>query len=414
MSSSDVLRKQSPWLLPAAALALSVLLITTASATGRPTGTNYAGLQPGVPELATPVADVNELLQCLLGPDVTVTNEVLIAAPDAAGVFAGALGVIGFDQGIILSSGNIATLAGPNTGDATSTDNLAPGDPDLDDLVPGYVTYDAAILEFDFTCDTAQDVVFQYAFGSEEYNEWVDTPYNDVFGFFLNGTNIAVAPAGCSNAGSPVSINNVNCGNPYIGSGPNCDCFRNNDLDDGGGQIDTEMDGLTQVFYATASISPGTNHIKIAIADAGDAVLDSNVMIRCQSFTCGGAPTVGACCLPGGQCVTLTASDCAIDGGTYFGDFVPCSPTLCGNGFGACCFPDLTCDVEEGDLCASNGGDYQGDGTFCNPDPCGAPLGACCYPSGACILSDELHCGGTYIDDGVSCDPDPCADLGGA
>ncbi|MBK8232416.1 MAG: choice-of-anchor L domain-containing protein [Candidatus Eisenbacteria bacterium] len=120
--------------------------------------------------------------------------------------------------------------------------------------------------------------------------------------------------------------------------------------------INTELDGLTQVFFATGTILPGTNHIKIALADAGDRVLDSDVMIRCQSFTCGGAPITGACCLTSGQCVTLTNGDCFANGGTYLGDFSSCSPNPCGTGFGACCFPDLSCEVEDPDLCGQNGG----------------------------------------------------------
>jgi hypothetical protein len=399
----------------ALAFFMSLAVVQVAEGVGsRPTGTNYIAGRGGGPKLVQPAVSVGELLQCLLGPDVTVTNAVLIAAPQAAGTFVGGLGVVGFDQGIILSSGDVNTLNGPNLGDATSTDNMAPGDIDLDGLIPGYTTFDAVILEFDFTCSTAQEVVFQYTFGSEEYNEYVNTPFNDVFGFFLNGTNIAVAPMGCSGAGSPVSINNVNCGNPYVGVGPNCDCFRNNDLDDGGGSINTELDGLTQVFFATGTILPGANHIKIAIADAGDPVLDSDVMIRCQSFTCGSAPVTGACCLTSGQCVTLTPADCAANGGTYHGDYVPCVPNLCGTGFGACCFADQSCEVEDPDMCAANGGSYQGDGTICMPNPCGAAIGACCFGAGLCELTDPFGCVGVYMGDWTTCDPDPCSNLTGA
>ncbi|MDM7914196.1 MAG: choice-of-anchor L domain-containing protein [Candidatus Eisenbacteria bacterium] len=402
----------------ASALALVLLMILSPSFSlartappPRPTGTNYTPLRGGI---ATPTTNVTELLQCLLGPDIVVENAVLSAAPDAAGTFVNALGVIGFDQGILLSSGDVRTLNGPNSGDATSTISATPGDPDLDGLIPGYTTFDAAILEFDFTCDSVQEVVFQYVFGSEEYNEYVDSPFNDVFGFFLNGVNIAVAPLGCSDAGSPVSINHLNCGNPYVGAGPNCDCFRSNDLDDGGGMIDTELDGLTQVFFATGTIQPGTNHIKIAIADAGDQVLDSDVMIRCQSFTCGGAPVTGACCLPLGECVTLTAPDCAANGGTYEGDYQPCVPNLCGSGFGACCFADQSCEVEDPDSCAGNGGSYEGDGIPCSPNPCGAATGACCYGDALCELTDPFHCLGQYMGDWTVCDPALCIDLTGA
>jgi hypothetical protein len=199
-----------------------------------------------------------------------------------------------------------------------------------------------------------------------------------------------------------------------VGVGPNCNCFRNNDLDDGGGLINTELDGLTQVFFATGTILPGTNHIKIAIADAGDAVLDSDVMIRCQSFTCGTAPVTGACCLISGQCVTLTLADCAANGGTYHGDFSSCVPSPCGVNFGACCFPDTSCEVEDPDMCAVNGGIYQGNGTPCVPNPCGAAVGACCSGNGQCNLTDPFGCIGIYMGDWTSCTPDPCGNLTGA
>ena len=277
-------------------------------------------------------ADLAQLLQCLLGPDVEVSNAVLTAAPGAAGLFVGGSSVIGIDQGLILSSGNVVTLVGPNLLDDTSTDNGVPGDADLDSLIPGYTTFDATILEFDFTCPNTAVVSFQYVFGSEEYNEWVASPFNDVFGFFLNGQNIASVPAVCSNPGIPVAINNVDCENPFNPPlGPNCNCYRNNDLDDGGGLIDTELDGLTQVFYATGETQPGTNHMKIAIADAGDHILDSNVMIHCQSFTCAEPPATGACCIGSldDDCFYLSEGQCLSQGGYYYGDGSSCSPNPC-------------------------------------------------------------------------------------
>jgi hypothetical protein len=294
----------------------------------RPTGVSHKP-HPGVSQIQVQPADVNQLLQCLLGPDVQVSNPVLTAAPGAAGLFTGGSSIVGIDQGLVLSSGNVVTIVGPNLADDTSYDNNLPGDPDLDALIPGYTTYDATILEFDFTCLEPTVVSFQYVFASEEYNEWVGSPYNDVFGFFLNGVNIASVPGICSNPGIPVAINNVDCQNPYLPpNGPNCDCYRNNDLSDGGGLINTEMDGLTQVFYATAQILPGTNHMKLAIADAGDHVLDSNVMIHCQSFTCAAPPATGGCCF-GDDCLLLGHDQCLSQGGIYAGDDVDCLPNPC-------------------------------------------------------------------------------------
>lgn len=274
--------------------------------------------------------DLSQALQCLIGSGVTVTNATLTGAPNAVGSFAGGSPILGIDQGLVLSTGDITSLVGPNLLDFTTTDNGLPGDAQLDSLIPGYTTYDATVLEFDFACAEPTVISFQYVFASEEYNEWVNSPFNDVFGFFLNGQNIALTPAACSAPGIPVAINNVNCGNPYIANigGPNCDCYRNNDLDDGGGLINTEMDGLTQVFYATATIQPGVNHMKLAIADAGDHILDSNVMLACQSFTCAAPPPTGGCCIDG-DCFLLGQAQCTQQGGTFLGLGTTCVHDAC-------------------------------------------------------------------------------------
>lgn len=214
----------------------------------------------------------------------TISNVVFNGASIAAGTFAGGTGIIGFESGIVLSTGNIASIAGPNDDDNTTTNNGLPGDADLSALIPGLVTNDATVLEFNFECEFIQSIQFEYVFTSEEYNEFVNSQYNDVFAFFLNGENIALVPG----TPTPVAINNVNCGNPYSPpSGTNCDLFINNT----DGSIDTQMDGLTVVFTATGTLLPGVNKIKLAIADAGDRALDSNVFIKAESFVCA-APVI--------------------------------------------------------------------------------------------------------------------------
>ena len=249
------------------------------------------------------------LVTALLGPGVSVSNVAFSGVNIAAGTFSGGTSIVGFESGIILSSGAIAFVPGPNTQDSVSGVNAGIGDPDLNGLIPGYTTFDACVLEFDFTCTGTQIIQFQYVFTSEEYNEWVNTAFNDVFGFFLNGTNIALIP---NSAGTAVSINNLNCDNPFNPpAGSYCNLFVNNrcaDIPPGtfpcAGVRDTEMDGLTVILTATGILNPGLNHIKLAIADAGDQVLDSNVFIQGQSFVCG-APT-GACCDTSGAAPTCT------------------------------------------------------------------------------------------------------------
>lgn len=258
---------------------------------------NRAGLPPApVPglvtvDMTTPGVDAQALAQTLIGPGVTVANVQYSGAPVAAGTFTGGTGIVGFAQGVILSSGDIGSVVGPdNTSDSMSTDNLMPADPVLDGLVGG-LTQDAAVLEFDFQVPSATVFSFQYVFASEEYDEWVNTQYNDVFAFVLNGQNIALIPG----TSTPVAINNVNCGNPWAPpGGSNCALYTSNSCDSHGQTfpctlLATEMDGLTSVFSATGTVQPGWNHIKLAIADRGDGIYDSNVFLRADSLVSGGA-----------------------------------------------------------------------------------------------------------------------------
>jgi pimeloyl-ACP methyl ester carboxylesterase len=254
---------------------------------GRPgtalTGTSTASLT--TQDLSEGVGP-DDLVQTLLGSGITFSNVTFEGAAAAGGKFAGGAGSIGVESGVVLSSGDIHDVVGPNENDDTSTDNGRSGDSDLTAL-SGFPTYDAAVLEFDFVPLTSQ-VIFRYVFSSEEYNEWVHTQYNDVFAFFINGGNCAKTLG----TDQPVSINTVNNGNPY-GSTPkeNPGLYRNNDLSDGGGGIDTEMDGMTVLLSCSAAVTPGVvNHAKLAIADASDHIYDVNVFIEANSFKPGPPP----------------------------------------------------------------------------------------------------------------------------
>lgn len=273
-----------------------------------------------VPRLGTDnslvVSDLNsgltpvQLAQSILaGVSVTISNVSYSGVAVSAGTFTTTQpGVIGFGNGIILSSGNVSSVIGPNLQDSTSTDNGLGGDANLQSLIPNHVVYDATVLEFDFVANSIQagqtgSLNFNFVFSSEEYNEWVNTAYNDVFGFFLNGQNIALL----QDLQTTVQIDTVNGGNPYgpPPSGINWNQFRNNDLSDGGGAIDTEMDGLTIVLTAHGQITgPGPHHIKLAIADAGDHIYDSNVFIQGSSLVA----TSGPSCVAPTPTSTLTVT----------------------------------------------------------------------------------------------------------
>lgn len=223
----------------------------------------------------------NDVAAALFGPLVLISNATHTGSAFSLGTFSGGTGIIGFESGIILSSGAIANVIGPNLHDAITYDAGLPGDSDLDLLIPGFTTKDACVLEFDVECPGASEVSFQYVFASEEYNEFVFTSYNDPFAFYLNGVNIAEVPGF---PGEAVTIDNVNCGNPYNPpfGGNHCDLFVNNE----DASVNTEMDGLTTLFSATGTLQPGLNHVKLVIADAEDHRFDSNVFLRGESFIC--------------------------------------------------------------------------------------------------------------------------------
>ena len=242
-----------------------------------------AALVPTNMSQVTPLQVATELV----GPGIlSISNVTYVGATIAAGKFSGGQNIVGFDTGVVFSSGNIGTIVGPNNSGAASTNNQRPGDPDLTTL-SGFTTFDASVLEFDFVPDKAH-VFIQYVFASEEYNEFVNRKnaagklFNDTFAFFINGVNCATV------AGAPVTIQTINGGGPVLGTAPisNPQLFINNDFQRTPAPLDTQMDGLTKVLTCQATVTPNaTNHIKLAIADASDANLDSDVFLRSASFT---------------------------------------------------------------------------------------------------------------------------------
>ena len=242
----------------------------------------FAAGQASAGLVVTQTADGDLLVDEILGAGITAGPATYTGAAVASGTFTGGLSAgLSMDAGIILTSGDVNLAPGPNDQDGATGDNGLAGDADLDALIPGFETFDATILEFEFE-SAGGDLFFNFQFASEEYNEYVDSSFNDVFGLFVDGINIAIAPDG-----NAVSINNVNCGNPYnpAHGEDNCDFYNNNDLNDGGPFFDIQYDGFTDLFTASfIGLSAGTHTMKFAIADAGDHVLDSAIFIQAGSF----------------------------------------------------------------------------------------------------------------------------------
>jgi gliding motility-associated-like protein len=234
-----------------------------------------------------------------------VNNVSAPGEPIQYGVFFdGELSII-IETGIILSSGSIYNAEGPNEATGTSTATGGPGDPDLA-LISGTTMNDCAVLEFDFTPD--QDSVrFQYVFASEEYCDYVGSPFNDAFGFFLSGpgisgpfTNNAVNLAVLPN-GTQVSINTVNFttnGMYYVDNTPadspiSGGCTPEEIANNPKAQLEIEFDGFTVPLIAEHPTIPcSTYHIKLAVGDGTDQIFDSAVFIEKNSFISGTSETI--------------------------------------------------------------------------------------------------------------------------
>jgi len=227
----------------------------------------------------TPVFLIDNVL---LGGGVIATNHSFIGDSRQIGFFNGINSNLGIDSGIVLSSGDVSDIVGPNNSSG-NFNSLAPfpylpGDATLDAVLndifinnPGPfqfspdVSKEAAVLEFDFV-PTSDTLSFKYIFASEEYLEFVSS-FNDIFGFFLTGPNptggnyvnenLAIVPG---TANTPVSIFNVNDvvnSAYYVDNGDGFTSPQNTD------PTVIQFDGFTTPLTAVAAVNCGdTYHIK--------------------------------------------------------------------------------------------------------------------------------------------------------
>lgn len=237
--------------------------------------------------------NMNELAASLMfGGCVEVSNVQIHGPANAFGTFTDDVEATGIDEGLILTTGKSTYAEGPDNMNDRSHNQNTGGLADLTQMC-GYQTHDACWIEFDFVALADTLFASEFVFGSEEYPEYVNSSFNDVFGFFISGPgiygpyengaeNIALLPG----TQTSISINNVNNGyapyEPSVGPCENCDFY----VDNSNGQY-VQYDGYTsKISLEYPVISGETYHFRIAIADAGDHVYDSGVFIRNQSL-CG-------------------------------------------------------------------------------------------------------------------------------
>jgi hypothetical protein len=236
-----------------------------------------SGQQLAVTTTTTAATLVNAMLLRPLATGVTITGSSLVSADaNQQGTYANGDGVpLEIPQkGTILTSGD-AKIPDQNTSPAFTGDLGGPGDPRLSALIGGTPTFDANELTITFNVDPSSGIKsgsFEFQFGSEEYPEFVGSPFNDILAGFINGdqaTNFIH-----DSKGNLVSINSAffnidNSVDPATGKSP----------------YNIEYNGLTSGLVASFPVKPGANTLTIAVADASDHVLDSGVLMTDLHFS---------------------------------------------------------------------------------------------------------------------------------
>ena len=309
---------------------------------------------------AYPPFDPGNLIRnVFLGQGVEVLDVQFSGNAEATGYFKNAAQSVGFEDGIVLTTGLVQSQRGLPGIDTTA--NMVAGadngsvvfDEDIARIVGGlqFTNVTRYIIRFIPVADTLR---FRYVFASEEYPEYVCTPFNDVFGFFISGPgidgpfqnnarNIALIPG----TDLPVRVNNIN-GGRVGGQGGKPEFCRppNGSLDysflyhdhAGGRPV---FDGFTTPLTAEVVVQPCKEYtIKLVIADINDANYDSGVFLEAKSF--------------GTSAVDLTVDMPGLDGSMVEG----CSPGSIALTLPGPAAKPVNLDVQIGGM-AREGKDYE-------------------------------------------------------
>ncbi len=196
---------------------------------------------------------------------------------------------IGIGQGVVLSTGDASTLEKKRKDQKGKHYNKRHWDSDLAQLFQGNPKqYDHVIITFELI-PLANNLSIDFVFGSDEYEQYVDTKFVDAYGFFISGPgingshsdsgiNVAKLPSG-----DPVSTNYVNrkrnsdyyIRNPEVrfdvNNGWQASSYRGNHV---------ALNGWTKVVTSSLPVQVNKPYkVKLAIADGVDGWYDASVFI---------------------------------------------------------------------------------------------------------------------------------------
>jgi len=193
-----------------------------------------------------------------------------------------------FSEGIVLSTSRAKKTEGPNNNLIDEGSPLWLGDSELEQALNITNTYNATLLEFDFTPLTSY-ISFDYIFASEEYQGTAPCRYSDGFAFLLKEAgssnqyrNLALIP----NTNTPVLVTSVH---PAISDPGGCPAINERYFGSyNGASSPINFNGQTVVMTAEANVVPGTTyHIKLVIADHENIRYDSAIFLGGGTFNVG-------------------------------------------------------------------------------------------------------------------------------
>lgn len=200
----------------------------------------------------------------LAHPSLQISNITMNCDATAYGEFSGR-SELPMTHGLYVSTGKGSDLFSQNLSESTST---AFGTTDTIQGLPS--TRDVCAIEYDVR-SSENTLSFIYSFGSEEYPEYVNSPFNDVFVILIRGPRPAGGTYNNVNIAMLPDFSNT-CIN-HVNPQQNDSLFYDNTFPQG---YFVSADGLTAYIRAAVDILPDSlYHITIAIGDRDDPFFDS-------------------------------------------------------------------------------------------------------------------------------------------
>ena len=258
-----------------------------------------------VSECTSPDNSAKNLVEMIIGEGVEFSNVIYKGHECSAGSFDGIF-ERGFETGLVLATDGIISITPGNRGENHRSYGIESDLSKQLEMIGATSNnlYNVITLEFDFI-PKSDKLSFEYIFASNEYSSFTCSRYNDIFGFFLSGPgiegpftnnaqNIALVPDPQDSlvlTHTPVIINSINSGRSSTFDASLCDSIDVNWRSYSKFYVDNSSEksisflGHTTPLKTTANLIPcETYHIKLALADCSDGLLNSAVFLKRNSF----------------------------------------------------------------------------------------------------------------------------------